>query len=467
MAVAEAVRRYNRRMVRKMVLILSFVGMMVAVWPSADSLYDLTGEEEIAGQMVGVLHWLQTATRPQPDLANDATLIHTEVVPFGMNTFLEKEVLPEVREEALRLLSEGGFRFIRQQFVWEDIEIHAKGDFIDRRNNPNGVDAWLKYDNIVDLAEQYKITIIARIDNPPAWSRAQGNEIGPHAPPDNFDDYGDFVAAVVERYRGRITYFQLWNEPNIYPEWGEQRPNPEAFTRLLCTGYERAKEANPSAIILAPALGPTIAVYGRDRDLNDLIYLQRMYDSGAGDCFDVFSAQGYGLRSSPADQRLQPLRINYTHPLYLRDILVKNGDAHKPVWISESGWNAVTDDLLAGAEPTYGQVTLDQQARYAVELYERARTDWPWVGVINYWFLKEPAPYNDQQYYYFRLMEPDFTPYPAWDALTAYANNPPSEQSAKDVGGNPMLFSISLAVFSFTLMQLLMVNGEWLMVNEE
>ncbi len=81
--------------------------------------------------------------------------------PYGMNTFLEQEVLPEVREEILRMLSDSGFRYIRQQFPWEDIEIHGKNDFVDRRNNPEGVDSWAKYDNIVDLAEKYDIEIIA------------------------------------------------------------------------------------------------------------------------------------------------------------------------------------------------------------------------------------------------------------------------------------------------------------------
>jgi hypothetical protein len=334
-----------------------------------------------------------------------------------MNTFLEQEVLPEVREEVLNMLHTAGFGFVRQQFPWEDIEIHGKGDFIDRRNDPEGVDSWDKYDNIVDLAEQYDIEIIARLDNPPAWTRVLTDTIGTHAPPDSLDDYGDFVEAVVSRYQGRIRYYQLWNEPNIYPEWGEQLVDPEAFTDLMCAGYRRAKAADPDVVILAGALSPTIALGGRD--LNDLIFLQRMYDAGAAECFDVLSAQGYGLWSGPTDQRLRPTVINYAHMILLRDLMVANGDANKAIWVSEAGWNAVPEFM----DDPYGRVSDAEQARYAVQAYQRAQSEWPWAGVINYWFFKRPSDAEkDQPWYYFRLLEPDFAPSPAWPALSDYAS---------------------------------------------
>ncbi len=405
-------------MSRKVIPALALAILLVALWPNASSLYNLTGEDELPGQLRGVIHWLYTAVRPQPEQAPETTIAYLPTAPFGMNTFLEQEVLSEVREESMRMLNQAGVKYIRQQFPWEDIEIHGKGDFIDRRNDPEGIDAWAKYDHIVDLAGKYDIEIIARIDNPPAWTRVMTDTIGTHAPPDDFADYGDFVEQVADRYRGRIQYYQLWNEPNIYPEWGEQLVDPEAYTELLCTGYERAKAVNPNAVIIAGALSPTIALDGRD--FNDLIFLQRMYLAGASDCFDILSAQGYGLWSGPTDQRLRPTVINYPHVLLLRDVMVKYGDAEKPIWISEAGWNTAPEHL----DDPYGRVSAEQQARYAVQAYERAQADWPWVGVINYWFFKRPSDLEKEQpWYYFRLLEPDFTPTLAWDALSAYANN--------------------------------------------
>ncbi len=433
----------------------ALVGLLVSLWPRAGSLYELTGEEEWPGQLAGAAHWLNTAVRPAPHLAPTA-ITPSGLSPFGMNTFLQQEVEPEKRARSLQLIHDAGFRWIRQEFTWEDIEIHGKGDFIDRRNDPDGVDAWAKYDNIVDLAEKYDVAIIARLSNPPSWTRAlPDEEAGALAPPDDYADFGDFAAAVAARYKGRVTYFQLWNEPNGNDEWGLGNVDPEAFTELLCVGYQAIKEVNPDAVVLAGALTPTIAMNGRN--MNDLIFLQRMYNAGAADCFDVMSAQGYGLFSGATDQRLRPTVINYPHHLFIRDVMVRNGDAGKPIWISEMGWNTAPEGIPAD----FGRVTAAQQATYGVEAYQRAQAEWPWLEVVNYWFFKRPADYEkDQSWYYFHLLEPDFTPLPAFGALADYANSGPAVRPMPGWvyvwdGLRPYLFLISSAILFFGVLRFL------------
>ena len=72
-------------------------------------------------------------------------------------------------------------------------------------------------------------------------------------------------------------------------------------------------------------------------------------------------------------------------------------------------------------------MTEEQQARYAVQAFERARDEWPWIGVVNYWFFKRPDDSEkDQTWYYFRMLEPDFTALPVWNAVGQYAADPPS-----------------------------------------
>ena len=48
-------------------------------------------------------------------------------------------------------------------------------------------------------------------------------------------------------------------------------------------------------------------------------------------------------------------------------------------------WNAVPDD---NPDKRYGQVSLEQQARYLPLAYERVIEEWPWAGVANTWYLK-------------------------------------------------------------------------------
>jgi hypothetical protein len=90
----------------------------------------------------------------------------------------------------------------------------------------------------------------------------------------------------------------------------------------------------------------------------------------------------------------------------------------------EMNWNALPSDHPA--PPIYGRVTEEQQARYAVEAYKRIQMEWPWVGVVNFWFFKRATEAErDQAWYYFRMVEPDFTPLPVYFAIKEYARKPP------------------------------------------
>jgi hypothetical protein len=333
--------------------------------------------------------------------------------PLGVNTFLEQEVEPWKQRQSLQMARDAGFGWVRQQFPWADLEPEHKGIFV----HPDfGMSTWEKYDNIVSLAEESRLQLIVRLDTSPKWARPGNTHVA--TPPDNLDDFGDYVAAVVARYRGRVQYYQIWNEPNLGVEWGRQPVDPVAATALLRVGYLRAKAADPDAVILAPALSPTLADQADAR--NELVFLQQMYDAGAAAYFDIGSVQAYGLRNGPDDRRLGVGDVNFSRPILFREVMVRNGDAAKPIWASEVAWNVPPP----GTPPPYewGQVTVDQQARYTVRALERARQEWPWMGVMNVWYLKRP---DDRElgmlFGGFRLLDPDFTPRPVYRAIQEYA----------------------------------------------
>ncbi len=394
------------------------------------AIYNVTGEESIPGQAVGFVQWVGRGFRAQPNTVPLVPVNHAGVNPFGVNVFLEQEAEVAKREESLRILSEMGFVWLRQEFPWEDIEIHGRGDFEDRRNDRDGdgeiteadvVSAWAKYDNIVDLVEQYDMRLQVRLSNPPSWTHGDP-AIGDKAPPDDLNDYINYVTAVAERYEGRVHHYQVWNEPNVFPEWGNQDANPEAYTEMLCAAYDALKAVDEDIVVVSAALAPTVAMGGFN--LNDYIFLQRMLDNGAGDCFDVLAMQGYGLNSGPTDRRMRPTTVNFARPMYIRDMLVRNGYEDRAIWISEAAWNPVPepDDVPdVDARYNFGQVTEEQAGRYMVEAYERQMREWPWTGVTFYWFFKRAADFErNQSFYYFRMMEPDFTPLPVYDALDDY-----------------------------------------------
>ena len=189
--------------------------------------------------------------------------------------------------------------------------------------------------------------------------------------------------------------------------------------------YRRAREADPDAVIISGALAQTISLQpgpGHGLGLNDLAFLQRMYNAGAASCFDILAVNDYILWSAPTDHRMPPTYvINFGRPLYLRDIMVANDDSSKPIWMSEMNSNALPGSHPA--PPSYGRVTLDQQACYAPLAYQRVQEEWPWIGVVNFWFFKRATDSEtDQSWYYFRMVEPDFEPLPVYNSMAEYIN---------------------------------------------
>ncbi|MBA3532303.1 MAG: cellulase family glycosylhydrolase, partial [Ardenticatenales bacterium] len=395
-----------------LLLILLFLPIL------APPLRDLMGEEARAAQIRGLGHLLSGRLRPYPAADALRPVRHAGLYPFGINTFLQTESEPDKVERSLDMIAAGGFRWIRQEFTWEDLEIHHDNWFVDLRNNEIR-NAWTKYDRIVELAEERNIELIVRLSNPPEWSRAAGDAQGSKAPPDSLEQYGDYVEAIVSRYRGRVRYYQLWNEPNCCEEWGQRPVSPEQYVELLKVAYTRAKAADPDVVILTAPLAPTIELDYYPSGFNDFLFLQRMYDAGARDYFDILAVQDYGLFSGPRDRRMRPRVINYSRPLYLRDIMIRNGDAEKAIWASEIGWNSTPPG--SGIIPSFGVTTEEMRGPYLVEALERHQREWPWMGVTTVWFFKQAnEEEKNQAQYYFKLVNPDFTPQPAWESLTSY-----------------------------------------------
>lgn len=339
---------------------------------------------------------------------HERSVPHTDLNPFGANFFLAREVEPWKIDKTLHMASDAGIGWVKQHFTWEQIEPSRKGEFLDPRTKE---DSWTKYDRIVEACEKYNLEIVARLDRPPDWTR-EDNTLR-QRPPDDFHDYGDFVYAFVSRYKGRIRYIQVWNEPNIYPEWGNRPVDPAGYVELLRIAYQRAKEADPNIILLSAPLAFTLGEPhpepGRWRSMNDLDYLEAMYEAGFADYFDIYSVNAFGF-DLPPDSPPEEGVLNFQRILLHREIMEKHGDGHKSVWFNEYGWNAAPEAL----DPEgliWGRVTEREQAEYTLEGIRLAREEWPWAGVFFIWYFRQVGNLlPDHAEYYFRMVDVDFTP---------------------------------------------------------
>lgn len=353
-----------------------------------------------------------------------------EVQPYGVNTFLQKEVESWKKEKTVELADNMGVGWIRQQFPWAEIEYRADHDrpFWDVKNNQN---AWDKFDSIVDLAVQHNLRVIARIDNAPVWSHPASPTL--KSPPDkvHMEDFANFIGEFVRHYKGRIAAIQIWNEPNLTGEWVVPDPkdktkslpvNANDYTEMLKVAYKAAKEADPNMIVLAAPLATT---NDTQSNLNEMQYLQGMYDAGAQNYFDVMSANAYG-KSDPPEDPPSIEKLNFRRVELLHNIMLKNGDDKKAVWFNEYGWNASppTDQPPHIKDFRWGRVTPEQQSEYTVRGIEYARKNWPWAGVFTIWYLRQVGDIADtDSEYYFGMVNPEFVVSPLYKAVAVAATH--------------------------------------------
>jgi hypothetical protein len=139
----------------------------------------------------------------------------------GVNVELTQYAPDELGTELDRIAA-AGFTWVRQPFLWADIE-PVSGQFV-----------WDSYDAIVaEVDARESLQLVALLDGTPAWARHRLAPAHPFAPPASVGTYANFTRAVAERYGGSIDYYQVWDEPNIKSHWGNLEPRPAHYAAML------------------------------------------------------------------------------------------------------------------------------------------------------------------------------------------------------------------------------------------
>ncbi|MFP3896999.1 MAG: cellulase family glycosylhydrolase [Anaerolineales bacterium] len=315
-----------------------------------------------------------------------------------------------------------GFNWVKQQVEWF------------RYNPAPGQYDWGPLDRIVDSANANGVNVLFSVVKAPAWARPpEDTDEGPPADPNT---YGDFVREMASRYKGRVKAYEIWNEQNLYYEWGGRggKINAAQYMELLKVAYNAIKSVDPGAVVVSGALTPTGTNDG-DIAIDDRVYLEQMYKAGLARYCDAIGAHPSGFNLPPdADWRTYEdphasFRGPFTnrHPSYsfqatmesYRNIMVKYGDAHKRIWPTEFGW-ATVDGLGVAPAPNYEYAadnTEAEQAQYIVRAYEMSRS-WGWVGPMFLWNLNfAPVAGAQDEKAAFGIVRDDWSPRPAFHAL--------------------------------------------------
>lgn len=354
--------------------------------------------------LIAVLLLLLVTTQPRDLVSVGPQQTVQSINPkMGVHTRLTDEVEEWKVKRTLEMVRAMGASWIVEFFPWAYVEPNRPGE-----------NQWDHSDMVIRHAAAQGLKVIARLGYVPQWARPK--ETTPlYLDEEHYADFGAYVYQFVQRYRGVVDTIVIWNEPNLSLEWGFRPVDPAAYTELLRVAYTRAKEANPDVQVLGGALAPTLAPPGSEWGMDDLDYLQAMYDAGASAWFDGLAVHAYGAKFPP-DEPAAPDAINFARTELLHDVMIANGDGDKPVMITEAGWND---------HPRWTRaVRPGQRIEYTVRAYQKVLEEWPWADVLAFWAFRYPANVRTYQDY-FTFVTPDFQPKPIYLEVQRYSRGEP------------------------------------------
>lgn len=332
----------------------------------------------------------------------------------GLRYGMQAEMLGQPQGRIISDLYGAGFRWLKQQVRWADIE-PSPGNF-----------QWGQLDELVNTATANQTLLLLSVVTSPPWARADHLTNGP---PDDFNTFGNFMFALASRYKGRVRAYEIWNEQNLASEWAGRPLDPGSYLDLLAIAYARVKHADPQAIVVSGALTPTGVNDGKIA-IDDVAYLQGMYTARGGEFLHIADAVGAhmsGYNNAPGDS-VNHHTVNTVgfkdHPSFyfgridqLHGVMAAHNDPRQ-MWITEYEWGSTAPPVPAGYEWAT-QLTPQQVADFLVSSIQSIKASRPWVGAVFIWNLNFRTfldPHSNEQAI-FGILDPGFVPRPMYIAL--------------------------------------------------
>src|SRR5690348_6712559 len=280
---------------------------------------------------------LLTPTSPMPRAvsAADYHIVETAVINQDSETIgiADSDMYNASEDEIKARFDEMealGVNTVRVVVPWAAIKRAEPGSPLEQLFPPD----WKKMDFIVQQAQERGFSVLGVLNSTPYYGAAGNNGcltcVG--AAPDP-TDFAAFAAEVAQRYKGEISAYEVWNEPNSFKTWSPA-VDPVAYTNVLKAAYTAIKNADPNATVVAGVLGAVITVGGLTMD--PVTFVKTMYANGAKGFFDALSYHPYNYQRTFAEQNpgfLSPLQML----LQMRQTMLDNGDDLVKIWASEYG----------------------------------------------------------------------------------------------------------------------------------
>jgi YVTN family beta-propeller protein/VCBS repeat-containing protein len=251
--------------------------------------------------------------------STSAAAIDQRGTTVGMNAQEMYGYTQSQTDRALDLLKADGVDTIRILIPWKGVEAS------------NDVWTWTAVDRMVNSANARDMTVIGILNSPPDWAMVPGSPpLG--GPPADPAEYAEFASMVATRYAGKVSAYEIWNEPNYYRFW-EPTPDPAAYTELLKVGYTAIKAADPNAVVVGGVIAA--APDAGTQAIDSVRFLTEMYEAGAAGYFDAMSFHPYSMQPFSEGESVAGSPLVMANQMH--DVMAAYGDGNKKIWATEYG----------------------------------------------------------------------------------------------------------------------------------
>ena len=259
-------------------------------------------------------HWTRSAARLRAGAFSFALLTAT-LLPLHAFSFQlglcedypeETRTIERARQDLL-LLHTNHIGVLRIAFGWDAIE-PERGRY-----------DWSFWDDFVRIANELQISLIPYVCYTPEWAAKTNTDKTSTQPPANYEDFAQFMRTIVNRYKGQIHSWEIWNEADNPAYWSG---SAEEYATLLKTGSRAVRDADANAKVVSGGLAWNIQFLKDVLDdptaasAADVINLHNYYETWASD--GVEQIDDYVHRAQQALAKAQ---------------------VQAPIWLAEVGYS--------------------------------------------------------------------------------------------------------------------------------
>lgn len=228
---------------------------------------------------------------------------------------------------------DSGAKSVRIFTAWNGFEPGGPGDYPTTANSDYSLHLRQQvFDDGLQQLNAHGIKPLYVLIDTPAWANGGAGVLTPPTNPQSFANWAGEFAAHNRARGGQVLGYEIWNEADG-PDFWHPGPDLGQYVALLKAAHKAIKAGDPAAVVVtAPLVG------------NNADWLRQLYGAGAGDSFEavavhtdtacLVNAPDVFYREDNGDLA----RFSFLGYRTVRQVMVENGDAGKPIFMSELGW---------------------------------------------------------------------------------------------------------------------------------